>query len=392
MTMLMGQGGDIGTTTGTSVVAEISGDVNETFAKLDTDANGKLDVNELKRLLTMLGGHEGDYDEGKLAKLRTELDTDGDGFVSRAEFKKWYLTSETRLQHQCKRIFDEIDKDKDGIINANDISVLVAHLASAGRGADPESAAAEFSEEISSGGCDYPSFQQWYEKTIFWKKEKEEAEIIGEAAESMFDQVKDQLSNLHKKSPGEVAMILLLLPLNGSLALTVPDCRALDKEHYCYYGFVTSIVWIFVYSTGMVSGITAIGLQINVPVFIMGLTFLAAGTSVPDLLSSVVVAKQGKGDMAVSSSIGSNIFDVCVGLPVPWLCYTIFNWKNVTTCSQGVGISICILLTMVLAVIGSIMGSGWKMSHNLGGIMFLLYFLFVVQEVVREWPFTCASC
>ena len=53
---------------------------------MDTDANGKLDVNELKRLLTMLGGHEGDYDEGKLAKLRTELDTDGDGFVSRAEF------------------------------------------------------------------------------------------------------------------------------------------------------------------------------------------------------------------------------------------------------------------------------------------------------------------
>ena len=37
---------------------------------------------------------------------------------------------------------------------------------------------------------------------------------------------------------------------------------------------------------------------------VVGLTFLAAGTSVPDLLSSVIVAKQGKGDMAVSSSIG----------------------------------------------------------------------------------------
>lgn len=45
----------------------------------------------------------------------------------------------------------------------------------------------------------------------------------------------------------------------------------------------------------------------------MGLTFLAAGTSVPDLITSVIVAKQGHGDMAVSSSIGSNIFDVCVG-------------------------------------------------------------------------------
>ena len=45
----------------------------------------------------------------------------------------------------------------------------------------------------------------------------------------------------------------------------------------------------------------------------MGLTFIAAGTSMPDLITSVVVARQGLGDMAVSSSIGSNIFDVTVG-------------------------------------------------------------------------------
>ena len=47
---------------------------------------------------------------------------------------------------------------------------------------------------------------------------------------------------------------------------------------------------------------------------IMGLTVLAAGTSVPDLLSSVIVARRGSGDMAVSSSIGSNIFDILVGI------------------------------------------------------------------------------
>ena len=55
----------------------------------------------------------------------------------------------------------------------------------------------------------------------------------------------------------------------------------------------------------------------------MGLTILAAGTSVPDLLTSVIVAKQGFGDMAVSSSIGSNIFDVLVGLPLPWLAFSL---------------------------------------------------------------------
>lgn len=46
----------------------------------------------------------------------------------------------------------------------------------------------------------------------------------------------------------------------------------------------------------------------------MGLTILAAGTSIPDLITSVIVARKGLGDMAVSSSVGSNIFDITVGL------------------------------------------------------------------------------
>jgi sodium/potassium/calcium exchanger 2 len=46
----------------------------------------------------------------------------------------------------------------------------------------------------------------------------------------------------------------------------------------------------------------------------MGLTFLAAGTSVPDMLSAIIVAQQGFGDKAVSSTLGSNVFDINIGL------------------------------------------------------------------------------
>lgn len=46
---------------------------------------------------------------------------------------------------------------------------------------------------------------------------------------------------------------------------------------------------------------------------IMGLTVLAAGTSIPDLITSVLVARKGYGDMAVSSSVGSNLFDITIG-------------------------------------------------------------------------------
>ena len=115
----------------------------------------------------------------------------------------------------------------------------------------------------------------------------------------------------------EAAAIVVLAPLNLALAYTVPDCREPALEKYAYVTFILSIVWIGIFAFGMVECIVRVGCFTGVPVFIMGLTFLAAGTSVPDMLSSVVVAKQGKGDMAVSSSIGSNIFDVAVGLPLP---------------------------------------------------------------------------
>lgn len=103
------------------------------------------------------------------------------------------------------------------------------------------------------------------------------------------------------------------------------------------------------------------------------------------MLSSVVVAKQGKGDMAVSSSIGSNIFDVAVGLPLPWLWFTIIHWCPVQVGGtwQNNSISVAILLLMVILVISSIASMGWKMNHGLGFTMFLLYFVFCGQELIR---------
>lgn len=38
-----------------------------------------------------------------------------------------------------------------------------------------------------------------------------------------------------------------------------------------------------------------------------------------DCLSSILVARDGFGDMAVSNAIGSNVFDVNLGLGLPFL-------------------------------------------------------------------------
>ncbi len=114
----------------------------------------------------------------------------------------------------------------------------------------------------------------------------------------------------------------------------------------------------------------------------MGLTFLAAGTSVPDLITSVLVAMQGKGDMAVSSSVGSNIFDVTVGLPVPWLLNSaIYGGKATKVVSAGIGCSIALLFVMLIAVFVSFMLFRWKLTTFLGVVMMALYAVFLVITI-----------
>ena len=57
----------------------------------------------------------------------------------------------------------------------------------------------------------------------------------------------------------------------------------------------------------------------------MAVTFIAAGTSIPDVYTSVIVVKEGMVDMGVSNIVGSNVFDLLIGLAFPWLMKAIFN-------------------------------------------------------------------
>ena len=58
---------------------------------------------------------------------------------------------------------------------------------------------------------------------------------------------------------------------------------------------------------------------IGVPAIIVAFTIVAAGTSVPDTVISVVNARKGDIDDAASNVFGSNIFDILIGLSIPLL-------------------------------------------------------------------------
>ncbi|XRB00448.1 sodium/potassium/calcium exchanger [Pycnococcus provasolii] len=159
-------------------------------------------------------------------------------------------------------------------------------------------------------------------------------------------------------------------------------CRCLYRYRFVAT-FVISVAYIAVITYLMVWFAATFGYVIGIPDEVMGITFLAIGTSAPDFITSVIVARKGHGDMAVSSSIGSNIFDSSVGLPIPWALYcAIYRQASVSVDVTGMGWSVFILMLMIVLLFVIIIASRWTLTHAAGACCFVLYAVFIAQALV----------
>jgi len=191
------------------------------------------------------------------------------------------------------------------------------------------------------------------------------------------------------------------MPLSVGMFLTIPDCRREIFKNFWYLTFSGCLFWIAALSYIMVWMVTEFGIDYNIRDSIMGITLLAMGTSVPDALSSIAVARRGHGDMAVSSSIGSNIFDILIGLPLPWFIYGAILRPSlgpelgptyVEILSDSLAVMILSLFVMVALVITTIHISGWVLSVRLGLMMMVLYFIFLALSLLLEFDVILGPC
>ena len=83
-----------------------------------------------------------------------------------------------------------------------------------------------------------------------------------------------------------------------------------------YLLLVLSLVLIIVGAMLLTDGSVALAKRLRVPEFIVGLTVVAVGTSMPELTVSLISSFEGGGDMAIGNVVGSNIFNVLMILGV----------------------------------------------------------------------------
>jgi len=134
-------------------------------------------------------------------------------------------------------------------------------------------------------------------------------------------------------------------------------------------------VAIAVGSDWVVDGACTVAAAIGISQTLIGLTVVAFGTSLPELVTSIVAAKKGEVDMALGNVIGSNIFNILMVLGIAAAISPVaFLTENI--------IDIAVLI--VFSVIGWIMA--WtkrELNRKEGIIMLLLYAVYVVYICMR---------
>ncbi|XP_052774402.1 sodium/potassium/calcium exchanger 4-like [Mya arenaria] len=192
---------------------------------------------------------------------------------------------------------------------------------------------------------------------------------------------------------------VIMMPLKCIFFVSIPDCRREGAWHKFYImTFIMSIVWIAACSYLMVWMVTIIGDALDIPDTVMGLTILAAGTSVPDCLSSIFVARDGYGDMAVSNSIGSNVFDILMCLGLPWLLDTAIVKKGdpLIINSGGISYSALILLFTVAFMLVCVNLAKWKLTKPFGALCLVVYVIVISISCLFELnvfgDFVAKSC
>lgn len=72
----------------------------------------------------------------------------------------------------------------------------------------------------------------------------------------------------------------------------------------------SGLICLIVGAEALIRGGRSIGLRLGLTPLFVGLTIIAIGTSMPELVVSIGAAIQGKGDISVANVVGSNIFNI----------------------------------------------------------------------------------
>ncbi|CAK6689401.1 calcium/sodium antiporter [Synechococcus sp. CBW1107] len=128
----------------------------------------------------------------------------------------------------------------------------------------------------------------------------------------------------------------------------------------------------------LVKGATAIALSLGVSQTLIGLTIVAAGTSMPELVTSIMAALKGKADLAIGNVVGSNLLNQLVILGG---CAFLSGSRGLNVDPSMIHRDMPIMVATTLALL-PIFWTGGVISRREGVLLVGLYGLYLVEQIL----------
>lgn len=182
------------------------------------------------------------------------------------------------------------------------------------------------------------------------------------------------------------AAILFVLFIAYIVILVVSALKNREEssEDYKTLSPLKSILFIILGAAGIILGgrltvnsATFFAAAFGMSELLIGLTIVAVGTSLPELVTSIVAAKKGESEIALGNVVGSNIFNILFILGMSGIVHPL-------TCDPGALIDTVILIVLSL-IMYVVCITDKKVTRPEGIISVVLYVIYLVYIILRAY-------
>jgi sodium/potassium/calcium exchanger 6 len=151
-------------------------------------------------------------------------------------------------------------------------------------------------------------------------------------------------------------------------------------------GFIASAIWMYLIATEIIALIRTFGRILDIDEGVLGLTVVAWATSIVDLVSNVLVSKQGFTDMAIGACFGAPTFSLLLGLgiSVSYVNVKAFPTPYKLAVTDDVWTGFMFLGISLLSSIIFMSINNFKTSYRYGIYLLVVYAAFNVISILNE--------
>ena len=156
------------------------------------------------------------------------------------------------------------------------------------------------------------------------------------------------------------------------------EAKKIDKPKYklgkSFILTILGLIGIVAGSQLVVNSASTIATTVGISERIISLTIIALGTSLPELVTTIIAAKKKESDLLVGNIVGSNIFNICIVLALP----VAFAGGITPNNFQIIDLTMLIISSILLCVLARRHHTISRFDGILMLALFLLYYGFII--------------